>query len=232
MKKQEKLLTGIKNVDLMILSYLNDKDLVSICNTSKRADKICKDENFWRNRILVQYPEVSPDIFKKYKGERKWADYYVHDLVKIKEKNAQDVLDYSAEDGRLDRVIIALSKGANINENDDLALKLASERRQLEVVKYLINHGANIHAEEDEALVSASHSGYLEIVKFLIESGANIHAEEDLPLRFASHEGRFEVVKYLIESGANINAKDGEALRMARKNGHSKVADYLEEQQK
>ena len=56
MKKQEKLLTGIKNLDLMILAKLDDKDLVSVCNTSKRADEICGDENFWRKRIEVKFP--------------------------------------------------------------------------------------------------------------------------------------------------------------------------------
>ena len=46
---QEKLFTGIKNIDLMILAKLDDKDLVSVCSTSKRADEICSDENFWLN---------------------------------------------------------------------------------------------------------------------------------------------------------------------------------------
>ena len=65
--KQEKLFTGIKNVDLMIIARLDDKDLVSVCRTSKRAKTICNDENFWRNRILVKYPEVGYEIFKQYK---------------------------------------------------------------------------------------------------------------------------------------------------------------------
>ena len=42
-----------------------------------------------------------------------------------------------SQDGRLDQVIIALKKGANIHANNDYALRLASKDGHLDVVKYL-----------------------------------------------------------------------------------------------
>ena len=197
MNSQKKLLTGLKNLDLMILANLNDKDLLSVCNTSKREDEICGDENFWRKRIEVKFPNVGLDVLKQYKGNRSWADYYVHDLVKIARKKPADVLSNAAETGRLDHLIIAISKGADIHENDDRALRWASRYGHLDMVKYLINQGADIYARNDNALAMASYFGHLEIVKYLVKSGANIYARNKEAMRFASENGHLETFIFL-----------------------------------
>ena len=231
MNSQKKLLTGLKNLDLMILANLNDKDLVSVCNTSKRADEICSDEHFWRKRIEVKFPNVGTDVFKKYKGNRTWADYYVHDLVKIARKNPDDALEDAAKNGRLDHLMIAVDRGAYIYVINDAALSLASRNGHLEVVKYLIKSWADIHAWDDAALREASLYGHLEIVKYLIKLGAYIHADDDGALSFASENGHLEIVEYLVSQGANIHADNDEALRRANKNGHLEVVKFLEQQE-
>jgi hypothetical protein len=66
-------LTNVKDVDLIILSKLNDKDLESFCLTNKAAAKLCKDDNFWINRIIEKYGKDA----LKYKPENKtWRQYY------------------------------------------------------------------------------------------------------------------------------------------------------------
>ena len=52
------LLTGNKDVDFKILSELEDKDLIKMCNINKEAMKICNNnQNFWLNRILLKFPD-------------------------------------------------------------------------------------------------------------------------------------------------------------------------------
>jgi hypothetical protein len=97
----------------------------------------------------------------------------------------------------------------------------------LEVVKYLIEHGANINADNDAALRFSAQNGHLEIVKYLIEHGANIHSVNDHALRFSAQKGHLEIVKYLIEHGANIHDKNDHALRLSAQKGHLEIVKYL-----
>ena len=67
-------LTGIKDVDFIILSELNDKDLFSLCLVDKSINKLCKDETFWKNRFLNRFG----DMAAKYKPQnRSWRNHYL-----------------------------------------------------------------------------------------------------------------------------------------------------------
>ena len=76
------LLTGVKDLNFRILNELDDIDLVNICQTNKAADKICTDQKFWLNRIMIKFPYLS-NIINKYKGDRTWSEYYIDDLIKV-----------------------------------------------------------------------------------------------------------------------------------------------------
>ncbi len=52
---QTKLLTGIKDVNLLVLTNLDDESLLNLCQVNKEASRICEDENFWRNRFMGKY---------------------------------------------------------------------------------------------------------------------------------------------------------------------------------
>ena len=45
-------LTHIKDVNLKILSYLDDKSLLKTCYVNKKAKKLCNNEDFWRNKFI------------------------------------------------------------------------------------------------------------------------------------------------------------------------------------
>ena len=47
------MLTGVKDLDIKILNELEDKDIVSYCQTNKQADTLCQDQGFWLNRIML-----------------------------------------------------------------------------------------------------------------------------------------------------------------------------------
>src|SRR5579883_2736487 len=68
---QSKGLSGIRDVDLQILTNLNDHDLFSICQIkNKYINSLCNNESFWRNRFLDKYGKNF-----KYEG-RTWKDFY------------------------------------------------------------------------------------------------------------------------------------------------------------
>ena len=70
-----------------------------------------------------------------------------------------------------------------------------------------IKNGANITEEDNRAVRMASMCGYTETVQLLIDYGADIHTDDNYAVRWASGYGRTETVKLLIDYGADITAR-------------------------
>jgi len=66
------MLTGNKDTDYIILSKTEDVDLLSYCKTNKLAQKICNNDNFWKQRFQDKYG----DYIKKNEN-RSWKDFYL-----------------------------------------------------------------------------------------------------------------------------------------------------------
>lgn len=107
------MLTGNRDVDIMILNKLDDKDLVNACLTNKAADNVCNDDNFWFNRVLTTFPGVPLDVLIQYKGNRSWSEYYIEDLRKINKNTADSFLRKGTLHNRRDYVYMAILKGAD-----------------------------------------------------------------------------------------------------------------------
>ena len=221
------LFTGVHEIDMKILNELEDVDLVKICQMNRAADDICIDPYFWKTRILTKFPYLTLDIINKYKGDRSWSEYYIDDLIKINENNAQFMLTQSINNGRLDHTMIAINKGARAIPGSEV--NIASLNGYLDIVKYLVEHGADPDLGDDETpVVLASSEGHLPIVKYLVEHGVDIHAGDDAALKFAIYKNYLPVVKYLVSAGANVNATAvGEAIRWAQQRGNRDVVEYL-----
>ena len=231
-------------LDRMILSNLEDKDLINYCRTNKAMNKICNDQTFWFNRLVSRFPQIDLKVMAKVK-EGSWSDVYIQMVQFVRSVSQADwlskkgkevvisfqdknrALRWASRYGYLGIVKYLVENGANIHAENDHALLWASANGQLEVVKYLVNNGANIHADNDFALRWASKYGHLEVVKFLVQNGADIHDEDDEALRWTSFYGYLEIVKFLVQNGADIHAEDDWALRMATKYGHLEVVNYL-----
>jgi hypothetical protein len=73
-------LSGIKDVDLKILSELDDRDLFSFCLADKFVNQMCKNEHFWRSRFVKRFGKKAA-IYKP--KERNWRNHYlkvIHDI--------------------------------------------------------------------------------------------------------------------------------------------------------
>jgi ankyrin repeat protein len=64
-------------------------------------------------------------------------------------------------------------------------------------LNFLIKNGANVNANNDSALRNASSNGHLALVEYLISNGADIHACDDQALHLASQYGHLDVVKII-----------------------------------
>ena len=200
------MLTGNKDVDRKILNELEDKDLVNVCQTNKKANSLCNDQVFWMNRVFDRFGYVGGNILRKYKGtDRSWSEYYINDLRKINLTNAQNYLNRGSIKDRLDHVVIALNFPNSIT-NLIYPMKMVSAYGNLDILKYLVSHGVDIQVDNNVALRLASRKGNLDVVKYLLDNGADIHAGDDYALEFAVSAGHLDVVKYLVSQGADIKA--------------------------
>jgi hypothetical protein len=71
--------TGIKDLDIKILSELSDKDLYNVCRVNTLLSKICNDNNFWRIRLNIRFPDS--DLTYKKSG---WKSLYIYHRIKEK----------------------------------------------------------------------------------------------------------------------------------------------------
>lgn len=221
------MLTGVKDIDIIILNKLNDIDIMNLYFVNKYTNnyikQICRDDIFWLNRILTKFPELSLDILNKYVhkaawrywNDQRWSHYYLH-LRRISCDNIGTYIFAGFQDDRSDHIIRALTLMRIKDFN--YWLKEACRNGNLDVVKYLISRGADIHHSKDLACRIASQNGKLDIVKYLISIGSNIHAKDDYAFRKACQFNHMPVVKFLVENGANIHANNNEVSKLLKYN--------------
>lgn len=81
-------LTGIKDVDLLIMSNMDDQTLLSFCITNKNANNICDDQEFWKKRFISNFgndfgdTKISPSNWKaNYLEVLKFSDMHPVDAI-------------------------------------------------------------------------------------------------------------------------------------------------------
>jgi len=96
--------------------------------------------------------------------------------------------------------------------NDELSK--ACLNYELERIILLLSKGANIHSKNifrNSPIILMSYTGYIKIIKLLILNGANIYDEDGYGnscISCASINGKTEIIKLLLSKGANINQKN------------------------
>ena len=125
------MLSGQKDTDFIILSKLNDKDLLSVCVTNKYANRLCNNEDFWRNRFIAKWGSE----YVKYNSEnRSWKRFY---LLITKYLNGTENWDEgmvaASKDGHRDLVDFFIAKGANAWIN---GMKYAEKSEHQDLVEF------------------------------------------------------------------------------------------------
>lgn len=186
------MLTGVKDVDTIILNKLNDRDLVMVLSVNKYMNRFYKDETFWLNRILHKF-SLSSEIINMYVPITSEGNHYFKYYRDIREINITNYYAYlilGSRIGRLDYVIMAINNTNNKNNN------INNKNNNIEGNININNIG------DDRAIIWASSNNHIEIVKYLVKNGFNIRASDingpDAPLRLAIKYNNTDIVKYLL----------------------------------
>ena len=86
-------LTGFRDTDFLIMEKLDDKSLLNLCLTNKRASVLCREQNFWKRRFVSKFGETAA----KYKPEqRSWKNHYLKVIIDLDRfsENPVDFLNY------------------------------------------------------------------------------------------------------------------------------------------
>ena len=102
----------LPEIALNILLKVADEDLPSFCSTNKTYYHVCASNEFWRLKLsaLLDYDFA--------RTNRNYHEIY----DQLKDKNINERLIESAENGYSDLVELLLDQGANIHASDDLAI--------------------------------------------------------------------------------------------------------------
>ncbi len=223
------MLSGILDVDRLIISYLPDKHIINICQGNKYFHrKVCND-TFFCNLVYQRYPETIK--YKDWVKVRDWKNFYLSIIYYVDKLEKECKFNYNCEVKEYTNIspeLEYLSRNwpSDYNYNKVRGLQSASALGNLTVVKYLIEQGADIHADNNAALRYATYNGHLPVVRFLVENKADIY---DPVLRHACWGCHLPVIEFLVEHGADMHANNYESLRRASEGGHLPVVKYLVE---
>ena len=158
-----KMLTGQRDTDLLILSNLNDEDLLNFCLVNKEANRLCQIESFWLNRFIKEHGQEA----MKYKShEKTWRKFYLQ--IVYYWNNAEDnwrgkfnnAMKNAARGGHQDLVNFFISKGAH---NWNLGMNGAARGGHQDLVDFFISKGADAW---NYGMSGAARGGHQDLVDF------------------------------------------------------------------
>ena len=165
--------------------------------------------------------------------------FWVIDQVSGKRDN-QPPLIRAVEAGDLKKAQKLISKGANVNQTDDVgfpALSIVAARGDEKMTRLLLDAGADVNARSatlnNTALARAAQNGNRETVRILLAAGAHVDDRDGAgwtPLFKAALKGDLEIVEALLSAGADVNARSSSgwtALKEAQMRGHENLAQRL-----
>tara|TARA_R110001599_G_scaffold130977_2_gene306562 strand:- start:84 stop:1172 length:1089 start_codon:yes stop_codon:yes gene_type:complete len=125
-----------KDVQYEILNNLDDTDLLAYCSTHKEASQICnQDSMFWQVRTIKRFG-LDITTLKKYKGDRKWFDYYIE--LSKKDRSLYPV--YTAakamEMEREDILQIMKAKGIEVEFIQEDGLEFYQQKNSYQVIPF------------------------------------------------------------------------------------------------
>ena len=203
--KQKNLLTGIRDVDRLIIDELSDEDFLNMCSLNRTyAERVC-DDSYFRLRTKARFPETIP-----YKVLPKWKNHYLSIVKYIDLLKREYNYDYIISDRNPEYLYIAMeyftdSNPSNLSIDDSQYNEFSAE----------------------EGLLAAIQADDLSIVKYLVDvQRADIDFYDGEALNKAIQIQSLEIIEYLMEAGAEYDIDD--LLDKAQYNRNPLIIDYLE----
>jgi cytohesin len=143
-------------------------------------------------------------------------------------------LHQAAANGDVERVKSLVSKGADVNAEDEkkkTPLHHAAKTGKMEVVQLLVEAGADVNAMGKNnwpPLCIAVENNHMAVAEYLIAHGADLNPDNEwTPLQEAASSGSVEMVEMLLAKGADIDAGPWTALHAAVSEGNMDMVELL-----
>ena len=209
-----------EDVLTLILSELEYKDIINICQTSKLFNnKICKKGNHQLWKLLYQR-DIS-DILPKFTDENTILKQYqkiMNEYNKYISENNSDVAAAMVSGyGSIKLLNKAIKLGA---KNYQIIAGAAAFNGYIQIVEWMIQLGANDYQSIAEF---AARGGNIEIVEWMIELGANDYQEI---AEFAADGGNPDIAKKIVEWMLQLGAKNYQIIaEQAALGGHLHIVE-------
>ena len=217
-------LTESKDVNLLIMERLEDRQVIKLCLVNKAAKRLCDNETFWRNRFIRKYGQENMKHFKD--SEKTWKKIYLT-LIKYDDLSRYkgQALELVAKIGDKELADFYLYNGGQ--EEIGSAMSEAILAGHTALVYHLIKRGNEIFGPDDmdqfkdEGLTDAAEAGNVELVNYFIGRGAD---KWEWGLQGAIRGGHKHLVDFFIAKGAHYWKG---ALQAAKKGGHKDLIEFF-----
>lgn len=133
-----------------------------------------------------------------------------------KGKAPKNAISWSAENGYTELTKALITLGANITENHNYPLELASRNGHTEIVRMLLEAGASTKDSGDDegyCLRMAAWGGHTEIVEMLLKAGADPTSDHYYAFQLALMKRRYEVAELLADAICEARKNRNRALK-------------------
>jgi ankyrin repeat protein len=211
-------LTGNKDTDRLILSNVDEKELLNICSIDKYTWNIVCDDDFLRRKLSLKYPDVN----KQKKDNESWKKFFLRSIHYISKLKDYYKYDYTFGDFE-EQLALFISNEEDDNDISVLLLRSCSVE-ELALVIYCLNNKANVNYACNSPLSTSIRQNNAEIVKYLLDQGSDFdNYDFIIAIKFAN----LEIVKTLVEKGIDIKNDNNKALRTALEMNKLEIAKYL-----
>jgi hypothetical protein len=176
---REQLLSGVEDVDRLILLDLDYRSLLKACSTDQYTNKICQDDFFWRQKVER---DMGQEVLINKLPGMSYREQYRTLVSGMDEKMA-------IINGRLDYLI-----WKNVSPNEFAAMT-AAELGWINILEWVKNHGILL----DSGIANgAAMTGKIDVLKWLHER--NIHPD-DTGFLWALERHEKDTIEWLLNYG-------------------------------
>ncbi len=218
----QEILTTIPDLNREILLELDDKTLNMMCITCKEAHDICKDDLFWRERIIRIF---DMDLTKYKDDELSYRDMHTF-MQKCKHLgNTQALIYLAIMDGQLPilKYIMKMLEKNNeiIYEKMDWIMK-ALQSDCLNIILFIIEKFGFDECEDLIALLCN-----IKVFKCLVEKGIIGSNNFAKFFHVGAQQGKLDIVTYIVEHWKPNSKQLNSAMKGAICSDRSSIITYL-----
>lgn len=147
--------SSLKDTDREILLKLSDKELIKTCSLNKYLFRFVCDDNFFRRKLLLSYPDTLK-YFNREK-DKNYKNYYLKVVLYV---------------AKLSEDFNFIYVSGNPEAHYDIIKRVSKEIVKDGKKQFLINY--------QELLYASSKRGEIGLMEEAIKKGADIHGENDM----------------------------------------------------